>query len=130
MWDEGVDFRDFFQDLVPVATDQASGDHEARRATFSLKLSQLHDAVQGFFHRLGEERAGIYEEAVSILRFVNDDTAGFVEVAEHYFGVDQIFITSKGNDGNFHGRTSRLGEGTTERPSEQAPERLGDLETE
>ena len=107
--DESVDLGHEGRQFLTKALGQASGDDDFLAVSFRIRLAVVNGAMDGgdtFFFGVVDERAGVDDEDVSQFRLRGHGHAGQLQVADHDFGVDEVFGATEGNESDFnHGNS-------------------------
>ena len=92
--DEGVHFGHDAGKFAGESLRQATGDDDFLALAIRVAAASVHgteDGVDGFLLGHVDERAGVDDEDIGEFRIGRERHAGLREVADHDFGVDQVF---------------------------------------
>jgi hypothetical protein len=89
--DDGVDFRDVGANIVAIALDQATSNHEATGFASFLIFGHLKDGVDGFLLCGIDEAAGVDYDDVGVGGFGRKLVTVLDELAHHDLSVDEVF---------------------------------------
>ncbi len=93
--------RNVLLDLVAIALDHASRDHQLACFTGHLVLRHLQNGVDGFLLGGINKGAGIHHDHVGIFGVRSDLRAAALENAHHDFAIHQIFRTPQAHKADF-----------------------------
>ena len=108
--DKGIHLRKQGGQFLPEALGQAARHDEFLVFRISPVFPGTHDVqngIDGFLLGLVNESAGIDHHYVREFRFRSHGHAGFLQVADHDFRVNQIFGAAQGNESNGERHGSR-----------------------
>src|SRR6266850_2776583 len=105
--EDRVDLRHLGQDLAAVTLGEAAGDDERAAGAALLELRQLEDRGHRFLARAVDERARVHDEALRLLRALDDRMAGGGQAPEHQLGVDLVLGAAQRGEVDLH-RVRRL----------------------
>ncbi len=113
---ERIDFRQLLDQLAGKPLRHAAADDEplARPALHSTLLMRLEDRFDGFLLRGVNERAGVHDQHVGILRGGGHVHALGAHAAEHDLGVHEVFRAAQRDHADFFHRKGNNGPATTE----------------
>jgi hypothetical protein len=97
-----VNLRNLRHQLATVTLSHATGDDEPLALAGLLQLGHLEDGVNRFLLGLVDERAGIDDEDVGILRIAGQLMARLLGEPEHDLGVDEVLRAAEGDHSNLH----------------------------
>ena len=100
--DDRVDLRDLLKDLLLVSLGHAAGDHKDFQVPGLLQVSQSEDLLDALLLGLLDETAGVDHRRFRFILVIRDLIPVFGKDAEHFLGVDKIFVAAEGNHIQFH----------------------------
>ena len=106
--DEGIDFGHEAWEFFGEALGETTSDDDFLAFPFFVGgavIDGVLDGADAFLFRHVDERAGIDDEDVGVGGFRGHFHASLAEVADHDFGIDEIFGAAEGDETDFdHGR--------------------------
>ena len=90
-----VDLGDLLAQLLVVALGQAARDDQAPRAPRLLLARHLQDGVDRLLLGAIDERAGVHDDHVRVLRVRDQGMAARLQAPEHHLAVDQVLRTAQ-----------------------------------
>ena len=103
----GVDFRNLIPQLVSVALDQTTGNHQPPRPPGLLVLRHLENRVDRFLLRRIDKAARIHDQRFGISRIARKLMPARFKDAHHHLAIDEVLRATQTNETNFHGRSKR-----------------------
>ena len=100
--DDRVYFRDLFKDLLFISLCHAARDHKDFQIPGLLQVSESQDFLYALCLGLLYEAAGIDHRRIRFILVICDLIPVFGKDAEHFLGIDKIFVAAEGNHIQFH----------------------------
>ena len=98
--DDAVDLRNERLQLFAIALSEATRNHQLLTAALTLRV--LEDDLGGFGFGRIDERTGVDDDRIRILRIADELVPCGTELGDHDFGVDQILGAAKADEVSFH----------------------------
>jgi hypothetical protein len=96
-----IDLGDIFDEVAGVALREAAGDDELSLRRL-LVLGHLEDRVDALFFGGVDERAGVDDDDVGIVRRVDQRVPGRFDLAEHELGIDLVLRATERDEVDLH----------------------------